>query len=111
MQCIDELLKQLTEADLPGRIQALEELAAHPDDTRVIPALRTALADPADTAVTKAATDALLAIGTPEAAHALLESLLNDEEEAADHLAFFLYSAGERGSPLADEVLRRYREA
>ena len=111
MQGVDELLHQLVNGDWRDRAEAATGLATHPADSRVIPALRAALADPEDTAVTEAAMKALLVIGTQEASEALLDSLRNDDDETADHLDFFLGQAGSDGSTLAWEVLQRSRKA
>lgn len=111
MARVDDLLAQLAERNVPSRIEAAESLASHAsNEPRVVPALRAALSDPEDTAVTEAAMNALLLIGTTEATEALLETLLHGDEETVGHLALFLDWAGQRGA-LADDLLRRYREA
>lgn len=118
MPNLEKLLAQLAGSDFRGRIEAAEALASvRADDERIVPALKKALSDPENTAVTEAAMDALLAIGTPEAAGALLETLLEGDEETVDHLGYFLDVAAARdwaaglNNSLADEVVRRYDEA
>lgn len=111
MARVDDLLAQLAGGDAPSRIEAAESLASYAkDEPGVVSALKVALSDPEDTAVTEAAMNALLMIGTTEAAEALLETLLHGDEETVDHLVFFLYREG-KGGALADDLLRRYREA
>jgi len=90
IRSVDELLQQLASADVPGRIEAAEGLAAHAGDTRVIPALRAALHDSEDTVVTEAVVSTLLGFGSTEAADALMDSMLNDDDETAEHVSLLL---------------------
>jgi hypothetical protein len=66
-----------------------------------------ALHDPDDTAVTQAAMEALLEIGSDRAVSMLVDALASDDDETADHLYMFLSGSD---SPVAFEVLSRYDE-
>jgi HEAT repeat protein len=103
---LEALLAALDSPDWAIRADAARGLAQF-RNAQAFTGLIRALHDPDDTAVTQAAMEALLEIGSDRAVNMLVEALASDDEETADHLHLFLSASD---SPVAFEVLRRYDE-
>jgi HEAT repeat protein len=101
---LPEVEEALRAPEWKRRAWAATHLAAFAPDT-ALPMLRRALHDQEDTAVTQAAMETLLVMGTPDAQALLLDALINGDEETADHLYFFLRRSD---SEVARQVVEAY---
>jgi len=101
---LPEVEEGLRAPEWERRVWAATHLAAFAPDT-ALPMLRRALHDQEDTAVTQAAMETLLVMGTPEAQALLLDALINGDEDTADHLYSFLLGSD---SKIAREVVQAY---